>query len=97
RHRPLHPRPGGGGNPAAHRMIPDAKDSGHEPTTACRELTSRISVGYKSPHNDPRGVLPQQHLPDELADRVYYQPTAHGNERAVGERLDKIRRITRGT
>nr|WP_229118196.1 replication-associated recombination protein A [Enemella evansiae] len=29
--------------------------------------------GYKSPHNDPRGVLRQQHLPDELADRVYYR------------------------
>jgi putative ATPase len=51
--------------------------------------------GYRSPHNDPRGVLPQQHLPDELADRVYYQPTDRGNERAVGDRLAKIQRITR--
>ncbi|WP_406291290.1 replication-associated recombination protein A [Embleya sp. NBC_00896] len=53
--------------------------------------------GYKSPHNDPRGVLQQQHLPDELANRVYYRPTDRANERAVGERLDKIQRITRGT
>lgn len=51
--------------------------------------------GYKSPHNDPRGVLTQQHLPDELADRVYYQPTDRDNERAVGDRLAKIQRITR--
>jgi len=52
--------------------------------------------GYKSPHNDPRGVLQQQHLPDELADRFYYQRSDRGNERAVRERLDKIQRITRG-
>ncbi|PRI12287.1 replication-associated recombination protein A [Leucobacter massiliensis] len=52
--------------------------------------------GYRYPHSDPRGVSPQQYLPDELRDRVYYQPTAHGNEREVSERLEKIRRITRG-
>lgn len=52
--------------------------------------------GYKYPHNDPLGVVRQQHLPDELADRVYYRPGEHGNERAVAERLEKIRRITRG-
>lgn len=52
--------------------------------------------GYVYPHGDPRGVVPQQHLPDELVDRIYYRPGDHGNERAVAERLEKIRRITRG-
>lgn len=52
--------------------------------------------GYKYPHNDPLGVVRQQHLPDELVNRVYYQPGEHGNERAISERLEKIRRITRG-
>ncbi|MGD9606245.1 MAG: replication-associated recombination protein A [Leucobacter sp.] len=52
--------------------------------------------GYKYPHSDPRGVVQQQHLPDELVERVYYRPSEHGNERAVAERLEKIRRITRG-
>lgn len=52
--------------------------------------------GYKYPHNDPLGVVRQQHLPDELADKIYYQPSEHGNERAIAERLEKIRRITRG-
>ncbi len=51
--------------------------------------------GYRYPHSDPRGVSPQQYLPDELEGRTYYQPTAHGNEREIGERLEKIRRITR--
>lgn len=53
--------------------------------------------GYRYPHSDPRGVSQQQYLPDELRDRVYYEPTQHGNERGVGERLEKIRRITRGS
>lgn len=51
--------------------------------------------GYRYPHSDPRGVVGQQYLPDELADRVYYQPAAHGHERDLAERLAKIRRITR--
>lgn len=53
--------------------------------------------GYKYPHSDSRGVVTQQHLPDELRDRVYYSPTEHGNERALSERLEKIRKITRGS
>jgi len=52
--------------------------------------------GYRYPHSDPRGVVHQQYLPDELRERSYYAPTAHGNERAVNERLEKIRRIVRG-
>jgi len=52
--------------------------------------------GYQYPHSDPRGVVRQQHLPDELLGRQYYSPTEHGNERAVAERLEKIRRITHG-
>ena len=52
--------------------------------------------GYKFPHADPRGVVTQQYLPDELIDAVYYHPTSHGNERDVSARLEKIRRITKG-
>ncbi|WP_209706682.1 replication-associated recombination protein A [Leucobacter exalbidus] len=53
--------------------------------------------GYIFPHNDPRGVSTQQYLPDELVGREYYAPTQHGNEREVADRLEKIRRITRGS
>ena len=51
--------------------------------------------GYKYPHDDPRGVLAQQYLPDELANTEYYRPTEHGNERDVSARLAKLRQITR--
>jgi putative ATPase len=48
--------------------------------------------GYLFPHNDPRGVVTQQYLPDALRGTRYYEP-AHGAEREVSERLEKIRRI----
>ena len=52
--------------------------------------------GYRYPHSDPRGVSEQQYLPDELVGKVYYAPTRHGTEREISDRLEKIRRITRG-
>jgi len=52
--------------------------------------------GYKYPHDDDRGVLGQQYLPDELGRTEYYRPTEHGNERDVSARLAKLRQITRG-
>ncbi|MGO3146543.1 MAG: replication-associated recombination protein A [Leucobacter sp.] len=52
--------------------------------------------GYRYPHSDPRGVVSQQYLPDELSGVRYYEPTTHGNERQISERLEKIRKITKG-
>jgi putative ATPase len=52
--------------------------------------------GYRYPHDDPRGVVTQQYAPDDLAGADYYQPTDHGAERAVRERVPRLRRIVRG-
>ncbi|MDA3145905.1 replication-associated recombination protein A [Leucobacter sp. UCMA 4100] len=52
--------------------------------------------GYRYPHDDPRGVLEQEYLPEPLRGKRYYDPRGLGNEREITERLDKIRRITRG-
>jgi len=43
--------------------------------------------GYEYPHDDPRAWVPQQYRPPELADRVYYEPSEHGAEQAVADRL----------
>jgi putative ATPase len=43
--------------------------------------------GYEYPHDDPRGWVPQEYRPPEVADRVYYEPSDHGFEREVGERM----------
>ena len=52
--------------------------------------------GYRYPHNAELGVLEQDYAPEELRASVYYEPTDHGNERDVGARLEKLRRIIRG-
>jgi putative ATPase len=52
--------------------------------------------GYRYPHDDPRGVVTQQYVPDDLTGTSYYQPTDHGAERAVRERVPRLRRIVRG-
>jgi putative ATPase len=44
-------------------------------------------VGYVYPHDDPRGWVAQQHLPAELADRRYYEPSEHGAEAEAAQRL----------
>ena len=54
------------------------------------------AVGYQYPHDNPRGVLAQQYLPETLADAEYYQPTDHGAEKRVREYLGRLRDIIRG-
>ncbi len=49
--------------------------------------------GYRYPHDSEIGVVAQQHLPDELRGKRYYEPKALGAERDVQARLEKIRRI----
>jgi putative ATPase len=79
-------RAGGFGRVPAHLRdahYPGAKRLGH-------------GKGYRYPHDSEVGVVAQQYLPDDLADRRYYEPTNHGQERDVQARLDKIRRILGG-
>ena len=40
---------------------------------------------YKYPHDYERHYIPQQYLPDELKDRVYYQPSDEGYEKKIRE------------
>ena len=47
----------------------------------------RHGEGYKYPHDDPRGWVPQDYRPAEVSDHVYYEPSAHGAEAALAERL----------
>ncbi|MFP7365661.1 replication-associated recombination protein A [Corynebacterium callunae] len=54
------------------------------------------AVGYVYPHDDPRGVVRQDYLPENLRDRVYYQPSEHGGEKRISEFIGRLRRIIRG-
>lgn len=49
------------------------------------------SVGYKDPHQESGHVVEQQYLPDQLEDRIYYEPTEEGFEREVKKRVDAAR------
>ncbi|HAJ17775.1 MAG TPA: AAA family ATPase, partial [Microbacterium sp.] len=76
-------RQGGGG-----RVPPHLRDA-HYPGAA------RLGhgKGYRYPHDDERGVVAQQYLPDALRDRSYYRPTSRGAEREIAARWSRIRRI----
>jgi putative ATPase len=52
--------------------------------------------GYRYPHDVPEGVVTQQYPPDDLVGRDYYNPTSRGNERALSERVPKLRKVIRG-
>src|SRR5437763_749689 len=43
-------------------------------------------VGYEYPHDDPRGWVPQDYRPPEVADAAYYEPSDHGFEAEIAER-----------
>ncbi|CAN5750711.1 replication-associated recombination protein A [soil metagenome] len=43
--------------------------------------------GYDYPHDDPRGWVPQQYRPPEVAGRAYYEPSPHGHEQEISTRM----------
>lgn len=49
--------------------------------------------GYIYPHDLSTGVAAQQYLPDDLVGASYYQPTGHGAEAAISERMTAVRKL----
>ena len=47
--------------------------------------------GYRYAHNYPRHYVPQQYLPDELKDRVYYHYGDNKTEQAAKRYWDEIK------
>ena len=64
---------------------------------ACQRDDVRRRLGRKrEPAVQATLIAQQQYPPDELIGVDYYEPTARGAERAVAERLPKLRRAVRG-
>jgi putative ATPase len=42
---------------------------------------------YEYPHDDPAGWVDQQYLPDVAVDRRWYEPSDHGHEREIRQRM----------
>jgi putative ATPase len=72
--------------------VPPPLRDGHYPGAA--KLGNAQSYVY--PHDRPGSVVRQQYPPDELIGRDYYRPTNYGAERALAERVPKLRRTIRG-
>ena len=54
-------------------------------------------VGYDYPHDHSGGWVDQQYLPTDQAEKRYYEPTHHGAEAQVAERLaERLEQYTEG-
>ena len=47
--------------------------------------------GYEYPHDHGSGTVAQQYLPDALRERRWYEPSRHGDEAAIGDRMSRWR------
>ena len=52
--------------------------------------------GYRYPHDEPAGWVDQRYRPDEVEGNVYYDPSSHGAESEVAERMADRRRADGG-
>lgn len=52
---------------------------------------------YKNPHDDPRGILPQQYLPSCMGTPEYYHPATRGFEQGIHATLPALRSILHDT
>ncbi len=74
---------------AAARDTPAAQVPKHirnAPTKLMKELG--YGAGYQYAHSVPEGYLPQDYLPDEIADAKFYDPTAFGFEKEIAKRIE---------
>jgi putative ATPase len=73
---------------AINAAMAEIESSGTAPVPA--PLRSTGAVGYRYPHDDPRGVLKQEYW---TGSSRYYQPSAHGFEKLLADRLKVIDEI----
>lgn len=58
------------------------------PTKLMKELD--YGKDYKYAHKYENNFIDQQYLPDELKDKIYYNPSEQGEEKKFKERLEKL-------
>jgi putative ATPase len=64
------------------------------PTPLMKELG--YNKGYQYAHNSPEAYIPQEYLPDQLRDALFYLPGSFGHEKLIAQRLEWWSRIKRG-
>jgi len=73
-----------------HGALPVPLHLRNAPTPLMKAL--EYGRGYRYAHDYAGHVVEQQHLPDQLKDRRYYQPSDNGAERDIKHRLEDVRR-----
>ncbi|MCD4657375.1 MAG: replication-associated recombination protein A, partial [Planctomycetes bacterium] len=51
------------------------------------------SKGYQYPHDFPEHWIPEFYLPENMRDKVYYNPTSQGREKIIKQRIEKLRKM----
>jgi putative ATPase len=46
-------------------------------------------AGYDYPHDHPEGWVPQRYLPEEVEGRTWYDPSDHGFEQEIRDRMQR--------
>jgi putative ATPase len=64
------------------------------PTPLMKELG--YNRGYQYAHNSPEAYIPQEYLPDQLRDALFYVPGTFGFETTLAERMERWARMKRG-
>jgi putative ATPase len=64
------------------------------PTPLMKELG--YHKGYRYAHDSPEAYLPQEYLPDQLRDALFYIPGSFGQEKKIAERLERWARLKSG-
>ncbi len=52
-----------------------------------QKRVTKEGTGYQYPHDTEEGWVEQEHRPPEVSGRIYYRPTAHGDEAEIGRGL----------
>ena len=63
------------------------------PTPLMKELG--YNRGYQYAHNSPEAYIPQEYLPDQLRDALFYVPGAFGFESTLAERMARWEQLKR--
>jgi putative ATPase len=82
------------------QVLEDVERTSAEPVplhirNAVTRLMKQVGYGkgYQYAHDLESKVADMECLPDNLRGRQYYHPTSEGKERALGQRLEEIRRL----
>lgn len=74
-----------------HGYLPVPLHIRNSPTPLMKELG--YAKGYQYAHNDEDALVVQEHLPEQVRGKVFYEPTDRGYEEKIKKRLEEWQRL----